>query len=77
MNKQKIIDESKKELAVYKGHVLITEKNNTHLFEENKMLKDFLYELEQHKIRSKARKMQEQLLKSKHNTNSSWSCSIN
>lgn len=77
MNKQKIIDDSKKQLAVYEGHMLIAERHNKHLFDENKMLKDFMYELEQHKIRSKARKMQEQLLKSKQNTNSSWSCSIN
>lgn len=76
MNKQKIIDDAKKQLAVYEAHVLITERHNKHLFDENKMLKDFMYELEQHKIRSKARKMQEQLLKSKHSANSSWSCSI-
>lgn len=76
MNKQKLIDDSKKQLAIYEGHVLITERHNKHLFDENRMLKDFMYELEQHKIRSKARRMQDQLLKSNQKSNSSWSCSI-
>lgn len=71
-----MIDDSKKQLAIYEGHVLITERHNKHLFDENRMLKDFMYELEQHKIRSKARRMQEQLLKSNQKSNSSWSCSI-
>lgn len=76
MNKQKSIDDSKKQLAMFEAHVVIVERHNKHLFDENKMLKDFMYELEQHKIRSKARRMQEQVLKSNHKTNSSWSCSI-